>query len=90
MRTAILHLAFIGLEARRAETGAYEGNVASLGVTAAARLRTQRRRRVRARCGEPQVEKKFKMDRAAFERIRRDDITIENLEPCLAMFGIGG
>jgi hypothetical protein len=28
------------------------------------------------------------MDREGFERIRRDDIRIENLEPCLSMFGL--
>jgi RimJ/RimL family protein N-acetyltransferase len=88
MRTAVLHLAFIGLEAQRAETGAYEGNAASLGVTAALGYEPNGDA-VFAPRGAPQVEKKFKMDRAAFERIRRDDITIENLEPCLAMFGVG-
>jgi hypothetical protein len=37
----------------------------------------------------PQTELAFKMSRATFERIRRDDITVENLEPCLPMFGLG-
>lgn len=87
MRIAILHLAFVGLDAQRAETGAYEHNAASLGVTATLGYEPNGDAVFTPR-GEPQVEKKFKMDHTAFERIRRDDITIENLEPCLAMFGI--
>ena len=30
------------------------------------------------------------MSRATFDRVRRDDISIENLEPCLPMFGLAG
>jgi RimJ/RimL family protein N-acetyltransferase len=87
MRIAVLHLAFIGLAAQRAETGAYEDNTASLGVTVALGYEPNGDA-VFAPRGEPQVEKKFKMDRAAFDRIRRDDIEFENLERCLSMFGL--
>jgi RimJ/RimL family protein N-acetyltransferase len=87
MRTAILHLGFLGLSATRAETGAYEHNMASLGVTRALGYEDNGDA-VHAPRGEPQVERKFKMSREQFEAIRRDDITIENLEPCLPMFGL--
>lgn len=87
MRTAILHLGFDGLGATRAETGAHESNLASLGVTKSLGYEPNGDTIVAPR-GEPQTELKFKMDREGFERIRRDDITIENLEPCLPMFGL--
>jgi RimJ/RimL family protein N-acetyltransferase len=87
MRAAILHLGFDGLAAVRAETGAYEHNTASLGVTKSLGY-VPNGDAVFAPRGAPQVELKFKMDRAAFDLIRRDDVVIENLEPCLPMFGL--
>jgi RimJ/RimL family protein N-acetyltransferase len=87
MRAAILHLGFVGLRATRAETGAYEGNSASLGVTTALGYEPNGSA-IFAPRGEPQTELKFVMSRDAFERTRRDDITIENLEPCLPLFGV--
>lgn len=87
MRIAILHLAFLGLGARRAETGAYEFNAASLGVTSSLGYEPNGDA-VFAPRGKPQVEKKFKMDRTGFDRLRRDDIEITNLDPCLPMFGL--
>jgi RimJ/RimL family protein N-acetyltransferase len=89
MRAAVLHLGFEGLSAQRAETGAYDHNVASLGVTRALGYEPNGDTIVAPR-GEPQTELAFKMSRATFERVRREDITIENLEPCLPMFGLGG
>ena len=87
MRAAVLHLGFVGLEATRAETGAYEENHASLGVTTALGYEPNGSA-IFAPRGEPQTELKFAMSREAFERTRRDDITIENLEPCLPLFGL--
>jgi RimJ/RimL family protein N-acetyltransferase len=89
MRCAILHFGFLGLGATRAETGAYEQNRASLGVTAALGYEDNGDAVVAPR-GEPHVERKFKMSREGFEKIRREDITIENLEPCLPLFGLAG
>ncbi len=87
MRAAVLHLGFEGLGAQRAETGAYERNHASLGVTRSLGYEANGDAIVAPR-GEPQTELAFKMSRATFDRVRRDDITIENLEPCLPMFGL--
>jgi RimJ/RimL family protein N-acetyltransferase len=87
MRAAVLHLGFVGLGAERAETGAYEHNAASLGVTASLGYEDNGDA-VAAPRGEVHVERKFKMTRAHFDTIRRDDIAIENLDSCLPLFGL--
>jgi RimJ/RimL family protein N-acetyltransferase len=88
MRTAVLHLAFLGLGATRAETGAFDDNQPSLAVTRALGYQPNGDM-VKMRRGVPHTCLEFVMDRAGFERIRRDDITIEHLEPALPMFGLG-
>ncbi len=60
MRTAVLHLGFDGLAAQRAETGAYENNRASLGVTRSLGYEPNGDTIVAPR-GEPQTELEFKM-----------------------------
>jgi RimJ/RimL family protein N-acetyltransferase len=87
MRLAILHLGFDGLGAARAETGAFEHNAASIGVTTALGYEDNGDA-VHAPRGEAQVERKFKMTSQRFDALRRDDIAIENLEPCLPLFGL--
>jgi len=87
MRAAVLHLGFDRLGAARAETGAYEANLSSIGVTKSLGYEPNGTAVVAPR-GEPQTELRYTMDRDGFEQIRRDDITIENLEPCLSMFGL--
>ena len=39
------------------------------------------------RRGAPGQTLRFRLDRAGWERIRRDDIAIEGLEPCLPLLG---
>lgn len=39
--------------------------------------------------GKPAKHLRFVMTRADWEATRRDDITIEGLEPCLALLGLG-
>jgi RimJ/RimL family protein N-acetyltransferase len=87
MRAAVLHLAFAGLAADRADTGAFEDNEPSLAVTRKLGYRpngdalvVDKERRDR--------ELLFTMDRAGWEPIRRDDIEIVGLEPCLPLFGL--
>jgi RimJ/RimL family protein N-acetyltransferase len=89
MRRAVLHLAFAGLGASRAETGAFEDNGASLAVTR--RLGYQangdrivavedRRRRMLA----------FRLDRSDWVSSGSSaagDVEIEGLPPCLELFG---
>jgi RimJ/RimL family protein N-acetyltransferase len=87
MRSAVLHLAFVGLDATRALTGAWHDNGASLGVTRALGYEPNGDQ-VRLRRGRPALELEFKMDRAGFDRIRRSDIVVDNLDPCLPLFGL--
>ena len=88
MRAAVLHLAFAGLGAQRAETEAWHDNAASIGVTYALGYgpngdRMARRREVYDR------HLGFVLHRADWEPRRRRDIVIEGLDPCREMFGLG-
>ena len=88
-RHACLHLGFAGLGAAVATTAAWHDNGASLGVTAKLPYEPNGedvllRREVADRM------LKFRMTRAAWESVRRDDIAIEGLEPCLPLLGAGG
>jgi len=87
MRAAALHLGFVGLGALRAETGAIAGNESSQGVTRANGYQPNGEI-IKDRSGERIVVHQFRLDRADWEARRRDDITIEGLEPCLELFGI--
>jgi RimJ/RimL family protein N-acetyltransferase len=87
MRAAILHLAFAGLGAERATSGAFEDNPASLAVSRAlAYVETGddlvERRGQRAR------HLRLLLQRSIWERNRRDDIEIHGLDACLPMFGL--
>ncbi|GIH89764.1 GNAT family N-acetyltransferase [Planobispora siamensis] len=87
MRAAVLHLAFDGLGARSATSGAFTDNHASLAVSRKLGYRDDGID-VHSRRGE----------RAATQRLRlsREDWTsppgfeIHDLEPCLPLFGLGG
>jgi RimJ/RimL family protein N-acetyltransferase len=86
MRAAALHLAFEGLGAVMAYSGAYEDNAASRGVSRA--LGYEENGEVIAiRRDKPDRIVNLKLPREKWQR--RDDIVIENLEPCLGMFGVG-
>lgn len=87
MRAAVLHLGFEGLGAEVAETGAFADNPASQGVTRKLGYEPNGTF-VRARESERAEMRMFSMTRATWEARRRDDITIEGLEPCLPMLGL--
>jgi RimJ/RimL family protein N-acetyltransferase len=88
MRAAILHLGFTGLGAVRAETGAVEGNDASVRVTT--KLGYQPNGTVlHAEAEGSRLELKFVLERADWEPTRRDDIELVGLDPCLPLFGLG-
>lgn len=87
MRAAILHLAFAGFGAQRAESGAYEDNAPSNAVSRAVGYRENgdevvMRRDVSAR------QIRYVMLRDEWTPRRRDDTAIEGLEPCLPLLGI--
>ena len=87
MRAAVLALAFEGLGADRAESGYFPGNAQSAGVSAKLgyvdngdQIFSVGRERV--------VERRLRIGR---ETWKRDlvPVTIEGLEPCLKLFGVG-
>lgn len=87
MRAAVLHLAFAGLGAAEAHTSSFEDNPASLGVTRALGYRPNGVK-IDDREGEPVRHLRFLLTRAEWERRRRADIEIENLQPCLGLLGL--
>ncbi len=87
MRAAILHLAFAGLGARVAYSAAFETNRASVGVSRALGYVDNGERWVTRRA-DPARELLFRLERARWEERRRADISLEGLEPCLALFGL--
>lgn len=87
MRQAILHLLFEGLGADYALSGAFEDNAASRSVSAKLPYEQVGRRRLAPR-GEPRWIIDLRMAREDWQRIRRDDIAVEGLEPCRELFGL--
>jgi RimJ/RimL family protein N-acetyltransferase len=83
-RQACLHLGFAGLGAMEATTGAYHDNAASLGVTGRLPYEPNGEVIQPRRDGADRLLQ-FRMPRANWETIRRDDIAIEGLEPCLSL-----
>lgn len=88
MRAAVLHLAFAGLGARVAESGAFADNAASLAVSRALGYAANGED-LRVRRGEAARHLAFRLERAEWERRRRDDIVLEGVEPCLPLLGAG-
>lgn len=85
MRAAVLHLAFAGLGARRAETSAWFDNAASIGVTNALGYRPNGER-LDLRRGSYDRHLEFVLERRDWEARRRDDIVIEGLDACRDFF----
>ena len=87
MRAAILHLAFAGLDAQRAISGAFEDNAASIAVSRSLGY-VENGDQIKARRGKPARAIRFLLGREVWEQHRRGDIQILGLEPCLSMFGL--
>ncbi len=87
MRTAVLHLAFEGLGADRALSGAWEDNAPSLGVSRSLGYEPDGTRRALRR-DQPSTLIGLRLTRERWLEHRRDDIEIIGLEPCREMFGI--
>jgi predicted RNase H-like nuclease/RimJ/RimL family protein N-acetyltransferase len=87
MRAAALHLAFEGLGAQYALSGAYHDNAPSRRVSESLGYEMVGRTR-RLRRGEPDWTVEYRMSRAAWHARRRHDITIEGLAACLELFGL--
>ncbi len=87
MRAAILQLAFAGLGAKRATSGAFEDNAASLAVSRGLGY-VENGDDIGAPRGTPVRQIRLLLTREAWEKKRRDDIQIHGLETCLPMFGV--
>lgn len=85
MREAVLHLAFAGLSAEEALSGAFEDNAASLATSRAVGYEENGEARGRRRDGSGRTVR-FRLGRDAWKRRRRTDIEIVGLEGCLDMF----
>jgi RimJ/RimL family protein N-acetyltransferase len=88
-RHALLHLAFAGLGATEATTGAWSDNGPSLGVTR--RLGYEPNGVFPGIQGDQRGElHRFRMSRAHWETIRRDDIELVGVEPVVGFLGLDG
>jgi RimJ/RimL family protein N-acetyltransferase len=88
MRAAVLELAFAGLGAEFATSEAFDHNVASYGVSRRLGYRDDGVARHVVR-GVPTVGRRLRLDRAGWAARRTAGVTIDGLEPCLPMFGLG-
>src|SRR4051794_19777239 len=88
MRAAILHFAFIGLGAEVAHSSAFVDNPKSLGVSRRLGYEDNGRRRDAPRDQARELIA-LRLPREKWECTERPDVTIEGLEPCLPMFGVG-
>ena len=86
MRAAVLHLAFAGLGAEYATSGAFVDNHASLGVSRKLGYAEDGVQRV-ARRGRPATEQRLRLDRSGWEAHRTVPVEIEGLAPCLPLLG---
>jgi RimJ/RimL family protein N-acetyltransferase len=86
MRAAVVHFAFAGLGAQRCESGAFDDNGRSLGVSRSLGYVDNGDLIHTRRDGAGRIVKLL-LTREAWEPRRRDDITIEGLDGCLEMFG---
>ena len=85
MREAILHLAFAGLGAEEALSGAFEDNAASIATSRAVGYADNGEARGHRRDSWARTIR-FRLGRDAWARRRRHDIEILGLERCLDMF----
>jgi RimJ/RimL family protein N-acetyltransferase len=87
MRAAVLHLAFDGLGAQRAESDAFVDNAASIGVTRALGY-AENGTVLGERPSGAAMLQRFLLTREQWESTRRADITITGLAPCLEQLGL--
>jgi RimJ/RimL family protein N-acetyltransferase len=87
LRMAALTLGFDGLRAEFARTAAWHDNAASLGVTRSLGYEQIGRRRARRR-DQADEQLDFRMDRAHWATIRRDDITLHGVDRARTFLGL--
>jgi RimJ/RimL family protein N-acetyltransferase len=87
MRAAVLYLAFEGLAAEHATSGAYQDNAASLAVSRKLGYRDDGIERHLIR-GRPAVLRRLRVDRATWQAQRRPPVEVQGLAACLHCFGL--
>ncbi len=88
MRTANLQLGFLGFGALFATTAAWDDNGPSLGVTRSLGYAENGHARMTRR-GQAARQLRFEMTREFFlAELRRDDIELHGVEPCLPLLGL--
>jgi RimJ/RimL family protein N-acetyltransferase len=87
MRAAVLHLAFEGLGAQHAISGAFEDNAASLGVSRKLGYGDDGIERYVVR-GYPRTARRLRLTRADWQAARSVPVEIHGLQPCLPCFGL--
>ncbi len=87
MRAAVLHLAFAGLGALYATSGAFTDNMASQAVSRKLGYIDDGMERY-VRRGQPATTQRLRLDLETWQVTRTVPVTIVGLEPCLPMFGM--
>lgn len=87
MRRAVLHLAFAGLGAARAESSAFEDNLGSVGVSRSLGY-VENGVEWGLRRGEPEPLTRFVLDDERWREQSSDEVTIVGLEPCRDLLGL--
>jgi RimJ/RimL family protein N-acetyltransferase len=87
MRAAVLDLAFAGLGAEEAVSGAFEHNQASQAVSRKLGYQPDGINRHAIR-GAVSIERRLRLTRPAWEQHRTVPVTLHGLEPCLPLLGI--
>jgi RimJ/RimL family protein N-acetyltransferase len=87
MRAAVLDLAFAGLGAEYATSGAFDYNHASLAVSRKLGYADDGIERHAIR-GKPAREIRLRLDRETWEAHRIVPVEIDGLQPCLPLFGL--
>jgi RimJ/RimL family protein N-acetyltransferase len=87
MRAAVLHLAFAGLGALYATSGAFADNLPSLGVSRKLGYTDDGIER-QVRRGQPATTRRLRLDLETWQVTRTVPVTIAGLEACLPMFGM--
>ncbi len=89
MRAAVLYLAFAGLGAEEAVSGAFADNPASLAVSTRLGYRPDGVDRDLAR-GSLAITRRFRLTRAAWQAHATIPVTMAGLAPCLPLLGVSG
>ncbi|BCL25155.1 GNAT family N-acetyltransferase [Streptomyces aurantiacus] len=87
MRTAVLHLAFAGLQAAEATSGAFTDNPASFRVSSKLGYEPDGIERLTVR-GQVTAMRRLRISRARWEKHQKASVSIDGLDACLSLLGL--